>query len=244
MRTILPLIAASACLACASASESHPIDVRFTTLLLPKTDNVDATYRVTYANAGGTAESQSIDPGLRFEVGLVTRLTEFAPGVSLVGGVWAFYGNQESDEVDAGEREVPIMTGPMSYTTLGVDFYLAVAVDFTPNLGMEFGPLVGFGTTTFSDRGVEAGNPDGRVEENGHGDYEEVGLNLQFIARTTSRDVQVSLGVRLMSSVGEASNSFNLYDPDTDTDYPGGLKQDVEIRQNGFAPYLSVGISF
>lgn len=241
MRICSTLLVVIGGLGLAHASELHPIDLRVAVMLAPKTEDVDMSYRVGSTGVGG--ETDSIDAGLRFEVGLVTRITQISPSWSLIGGGWFFYSDQKNDEVDPGDRELPFMTGPMEYTTMGVDLYVAVSLKMNNYFELEFGPFVGIGSARYTDSGVEGGNPDGRVEETGHGDYEEAGLNLTLIIRTTNRAGHLGLGVRYLVSHGEADNSFYLYDGN------GGFAEDdldqhVDIYQRGFVPYLEFGLTF
>lgn len=241
MRMCSTLLAVVGAIGLAHASELHPIDFRVTLMMAPETEDVDMTYRVGNIGVGGSTES--IDAGLRFEAGLVTRIAQLSPRWSLVGGAWVFYSKQENDEVNPGSREIPGMTGPMEYTTLGVDLYIAVSLQLNQHFEVEFGPFVGVGSTKYTDSGVEAGDPDGRVEETGNGDYEEAGLNLALLVRTTNRAVHVSLGVRYLVSYGEAENSFDTQDAEGNVTV-NGLKQSVEIYQRGFAPYFAAGLTF
>ena len=241
MRMCTTLLAVIGGLGLVQASELHPIDFRVTLMLAPETEDVDMTYRAGNVGVGGSTDS--IDAGLRFEAGLVTRITQLSPRWSLVGGGWFFYSNQENDEVSPGSRELPFMTGPMEYTTLGVDLYVAVNLRLNNYFEMEFGPFVGVGSSKYTDSAVQADNPDGRVEETGNGSYEEAGLNLALLIRTTNRAVHVSLGVRYLVSYGEADNSFDTEDSQGNITV-NGLKQHVEIYQRGFAPYFSAGLTF
>ncbi len=234
-------LAACSLAAAATASELHPVDLRVSLMMAPETENVEMTYRVP--GYGVSTSSESIDAGWRFEAGLVTSFNDPTSDFRLVGGAWFFYSNQESDEVAPGQRELDDATGPQEYMALGVDLYLALNVRLTSYAEVEFGPFVGIGTTRYSDRAVEAGNPDGRVEETGHGDYEEAGVNLAIILRPRSKSFLVSLGVRYLASYGEAENAWDTEDSEGNT-VKDGLTQEVEIRQHGFTPYLTVGLTF
>lgn len=219
MRLLLPLLLTMT--TPLVASETHPVDLRITVLLTPKSEPVDATY--VFGNGGGQTESDRLDPGWRVEAGLVTRLVELGPSTAIVGGGWAFYGEQESGSgTDLG---MPI--GPRSYLVLGIDLYVAFRAQFTNWLGMEIGPVVGAGTTRFSDQ------VNGSGEEVGHGEYQEAGLNFQFLVRNPSRSAVVGLGVRYLVSYGEADNRIN-----------DSMQQDVEVTQAGFAPFLTAGFTF
>lgn len=241
MRMCSTLLAVVGGLGLVQASELHPVDFRVTLMMAPETEDVDMTYRAGNDGVGGSTES--IDAGLRFEAGLVTRIAQLSPRWSLVGGAWVFYSKQENDEVDPGSRELSFMTGPMEYTTLGVDLYIAVSLQLNQYFEVEFGPFVGLGSTKYTDSGVDGSNPDGRVEETGNGDYEEAGLNLALLVRTTNRAVHVSLGVRYLVSYGEAENRFDLDDGQGNITV-NGLTQSVEIYQRGFAPYFEAGLTF
>lgn len=212
---------------CVAASETRPVDLRLTLMLTPESEPLDVSYTSSTGN-GNSGVSDPLDVGYRVEAGLVTRIIELTPATSIVGGGWVFYGEQESGASgDLGGT----MVGPRSYLVLGIDLYLAWRVQFSRHVGMELGPVVGAGTTRFSDRrSTGAGSPP--VEEVGHGDYEEAGMNLQFLIRNTSRSFLLALGVRYLVSHGEADNSF------------GDLVQEVEVDQRGFAPYLSLGTTF
>lgn len=207
-----------------SASELWPVDVRVNLMLTPETEPVDASYSFN-SGSGSRVESDTLDPGYRVEAGLVTNITTFTNALSLVGGGWVFYGEQKSD---AGS-DLGIMTGPRSYLVFGIDVYLALRAEFNQYFSMEIGPVVGAGTTRFSDRMTTGGTT---VEETGHGEYEEAAMNLQFLIRTTDRSVLVGLGVRYLWSYGEAENRFD------------SLVQNVEVEQRGLAPYLTVGMTF
>ena len=222
-------------------SDTHPIDLRVSLMMAPETENVDMTYRA--GNSGISGETDSIDAGLRFQVGLVTRIARMTDTFTLVGGAWFFYSDQETDEVEPGEREIPGVTGPMEYTNMGVDFYVAVNARLNQYFEVEFGPFVGIGATSYTDRGVKAGSPNGRVEESGSGDYEEAGLNLALLIRNASHSMFVSLGLQYLVSHGEADNAFDTVDEDGNR-VVNGLKQHVEIDTRGFAPYLAVGLTF
>lgn len=227
--------------ATAPASELHPVDIRVSLMMAPETEDIDITYRVPEGGVSGSIDG--IDAGWRFEAGLVTTLTDPSSDVRLIGGAWFFYSNQENDAVEPGDREIPIMTGPMDYLTMGIDFYIALNVRVTDYAEVEFGPFVGIGTTRYTDSGVEAGNEEGRVEETGHGEYEEAGLSFAITLRPPSKSFLVSLGVRYLVSYGEAENRFDTED-DNGNRIPDGLIQEVEIRHNGFTPYLTVGMTF
>lgn len=208
-----------------SASDTWPADLRITALLTPQTEPVEARY-VSDAGTGSRVDTGRLDRGWRVEAGLVTRLVTLTPRTALVGGGWAFYGDQKSDAVapDAGG-----MVGPRSYLVLGIDLYAAWRLQFGQHVGMEVGPIVGAGTTRFTDRRTTGG---GSVEETGHGEYAEAALNFQLIARNTRHTALVALGMRYLVSRGEADNRFE------------GLLQEVEIEQRGFAPFVSLGMTF
>lgn len=234
------LLLASCCLnASVVGSELHPVDLRVSLLRAPETENVDVSYSM--GNVGAYGSTDSIDAGWRFEAGLVTSIHELSPNLHVIGGVWFFYSDQENDAVAPGSREISVMTGPMNYTTMGIDLYLALNLKMGHYFEAELGPVVGLGTTRYTDSGVEAGDPDGRVEETGHGEYEEIGLNLAVLVRNTSRSVVVGLGVRYLGSHGEAENSFRTED---DNGNAGEMVQQVEIYQHGFMPYVTVGATF
>jgi hypothetical protein len=227
--------------AAAAASELHPVDLRVSLMMAPETEDIDVTYRVPGLGVSGSTDG--IDAGWRFEAGLATVLAGGSSNVRLIGGAWFFYSNQENDAVEPGEREIPVMTGPMDYMAMGIDLYIALNLRVTRHIEVEFGPFVGIGATRYTDSGVEAGNEDGRVEETGHGEYEEAGLALAITLRPPSRRFLVSLGVRALTSRGEAENAFDTEDEDGNL-VSDGLIQEVEIRQNGFTPYLTVGMTF
>lgn len=218
MRTLLPLLLAIT--TPLAASEVHPVDLRLTVLLTPETEPVEATYFT--GTSGGQTEGDSLDPGWRVEVGLVTRVVDLTPATALVGGGWVFYGEQES----GSSTDLGMPVGPRSYLVLGIDLYLAWRAQFTHWLGMEIGPIVGAGTTRFSD------HLNGGEEEVGHGEYQEAAMNLQFLIRNPTRTAVVGVGVRYLVSYGEADNQV------------AGMEQDVEVTQHGFAPFLTVGMTF
>lgn len=207
-----------------SASELWPVDLRVNLMLTPETEHVDASYGFT-GGGGSSVESDTLDPGYRFEAGLVTRITEFTDSLSLVGGGWVFYGEQESDTAN----DLGIMTGPRSYLVFGIDLYMALRAEFNQYLSMEIGPVVGAGTTRFSDRMTSGGTT---IEETGHGEYEEAAMNLQVLIRNTDRSVVVGLGLRYLWSYGEAENRYD------------SMVQSVAVEQRGLAPYLTVGMTF
>jgi hypothetical protein len=224
MRTLpILLLATGGCLA---ASEMRPVDLRLTLMLTPETEPVEASY-VSSAGSGSSVTSDRLDIGYRVEAGLVTRIVELTPASAIVGGGWVFYGEQES----GASGDLDLMVGPRSYLVFGIDLYIAWRVQFSHHVGMELGPVVGAGTTRFSDR-MSTGSGSPPVEEVGHGEYEEAGMNLQFLIRNTSRSFLLALGVRYLVSRGEADNSF------------GDTVQEVEVRQHGFAPFLSLGTTF
>lgn len=224
MRTLPVLLLATA--GCLAASETRPVDLRLTVMLTPETDPVEASY-ISSAGSGSSLTSDRLDSGYRVEAGLVTRIVELTPATAIVGGGWVFYGEQES----GASGDLDVMVGPRSYLVFGIDLYIAWRVQFSRHLGMELGPLVGAGTTRFSDRmSTGAGTP--AVEEVGHGEYEEAGMNLQFLIRNDSRSFLLALGVRYLVSHGDADNSF------------GEMVQEVEVSQQGFAPFLSLGTTF
>jgi len=224
----------------ATASDLHPIDLRVSVMLAPKTDAVEMNYYVN--NSGVSLTSDSIDAGLRFEAGLVTRLVALSDSWSVVGGASFFYSDQETEEVEPGDREFPDATGPMEYTTMGVDLYVAINLQLSRHVELECGPFVGVGTARFADRAVEAGNPDGRVSQSGSGDYEEAGLNFALLLRNISHSVVASLGVKYLVANGEADLSW--YIDDGNGNSVSAFKQDVEIHTSGFAPYLTIGMTF
>ena len=222
MRHFIPLVM-SVC-SSLSASEALPIELRVNVLLTPETEEVDATYR--FANGTGSqVESATLDPGYRVEIGLVTRFVEVSRTTSIVGGGWVFYGEQKGDS----GNDLGLMSGPRSYLVFGVDFYIALRKEFNQYVSMEIGPVVGAGTTRFSDY-IMSGTT--TVEGTGHGEYEEAGINLQFIMRNPTNSVSSGLGVRYLLSYGEAENRFN------------SMVQDVEVEQHGLAPYLTFGVNF
>jgi hypothetical protein len=241
MRVCSTLLSLVGGLGLVHASELHPIDFRVVLMQAPETEKVDMTYRS--GNFGVSGETNSIDAGWRFEAGLVTRIAQISPRWSLVGGGWFFFSDQDTNEVAPGSRELSVMTGPMEYTTLGVDLYAAINLNLNQYLDVEFGPFVGIGSARYSDAGVEAGNPNGRVSYTGHGDYEEAGLNLAVMVRTSDHSVLVGLGMRYLVSYGEAENYYDTADAQGNR-VVHGLKQYVEIRQRAFAPYMNVGLSF
>jgi hypothetical protein len=210
------------------ASETRPADVRFAVMLNPETEGVYGTYRL--ADGGGSAGTgDHLDMGYRVEVGLVTRLVQWTPQLALVGGGWVFYADQES----SGSTVIGgVVSGPMSYLTLGVDLHAALEARLNPWFSLEVGPVVGVGTTRFSDTVAVVGDAASASEETGHGEYVEAGLNLGVFARNTRGTALFSLGLRYLVSYGEADNRF------------AGLEQDVEIRQHGFAPYVMAGLTF
>ncbi|MBA3697410.1 MAG: hypothetical protein H0W78_00890 [Planctomycetes bacterium] len=207
-----------------AASEIRPVDLRVTAMLSPETERVDATYS-SASGGGGYVSSDPLNSGYRIEVGLVTRVVELSPSTALVGGGWVFYGDQKSN----ASGDLDMMVGPRSYLVFGIDLYLAWRAQFNHYVGMEIGPVVGAGTTRFSDR---RGTETASVEEVGHGNYREAGMNLQFLLRNHSRSALLTFGVRYLASYGEADNSF------------GDMVQVVEVEQRGFAPFISLGTTF
>lgn len=218
---ILPLVVVSRL----GASDVWPADLRLTALMTPETEPVEAQY-VSSGGGGTSGDTGRLDRGWRVEAGLVTRLMTLTPRTALVGGAWVFYGDQKSDAVaaDAGG-----MVGPRSYLVLGIDLYAAWRLQMSDHLGLELGPIVGAGTTRFSDRRTTGS---GSVEETGHGEYTEAALNVQVLVRNSSRTALVAVGVRYLVSYGEADNRFE------------GLEQEVEISQKGWAPFVSIGMTF
>lgn len=233
----------SAAVGASTASEATPIDLRVALLALPESDSVETTYYAPEFNYSHSGKTDTMDLGWRLEAGLVGRLHELSPRWSLVGGIWAFYGNQEASEFGPEGRDIPGQTGPMEITTLGIDLYLALALQVNPYLDVEVGPFVGLGTAKISDVGVGASGSDSRVEESGSGDYEEAGLSFTVLAHDTSRTFVFGLGLRYLVSYAEADFSFDVGDGQGNS-YPNGLKEHVEIRQSGFMPYLTLGMSF
>jgi hypothetical protein len=227
---------------CISASETTPIDFRISLVATPASEEVEATYRL-YDGSGARTTTDELKGGWRFEVGLAGQLKEFAPGIGLIGGAWIFYGDQEASEFEPGERELPLMTGPMEMTTLGVDLFLGLGVRLNPYLELEAGPFVGIGTASISDVGVGVEGPDSRVREKGHGEYHEAGFALAILAHNSNRSAVVGLGVRYYGAIAEADISFDVEDSQGN-EHPGGLKEHVEVRQSGFAPYITAGMTF
>lgn len=211
--------------AAASASDLWPVDLRLTALLTPESEPVEATYRYD-AGGGARVDGPSLQRGWRVEAGLVTRLVELSPRTALVGGGWVFYGDQESS---GGAADAGGMTAARSYLVLGIDAYLAWRLQMTHQLGLEVGPVVGAGTTRFTDHRATA---DGSVEETGHGVYQEVGMNLQLLLRNPTHSVFVALGARYLVSYGEADHRF------------AGQQQEVEVTHQGLAPFASLGMTF
>lgn len=225
------------------ASESIPVDFRVGLTTMPETDSVEVTYRLPEYDYGVGGETEGMRVGWRVEAGLVARLKELTPSFSLIGGVWFFYGDQEGKEYPAEGRDIPGQTGPMEMTAMGVDFYLAVSWKVSRYVDVEFGPFVGVGAARISDRGVGADSPDSRVEEAGSGDYEEAGVSLTMFVHNEARSFLVGLGVRYLTAYGEADFAFDLED-DQGNVSPNGLQEEVEVRLNGFAPYLTAAITF
>jgi hypothetical protein len=154
-----------------------------------------------------------------------------------------FYGTQSASTYEPGTRELSVMTGPMNMTVLGVNLLVALDLRINPYLNLEFGPFVGLGGSTIKDTGVGTDGPDSRVTENGHGDYEEAGISLALYARNISRSMIFGLGLRYFTAYTEADLYFNVEDSNGNVTY-GGLRERVEIRQHGFAPQMTFGMSF
>ncbi len=227
----------------AAASEGNPVDVRVSVIAMPKSDYVEVTYRVPSEGFGLSGETAELGAGWRLEAGLVTRLVEFNPRLSLVGGAWFFYGDQDNQEFAPGTRDIPGATGPMEMTTMGVDFYLALSLRMSSYLEMELGPFVGVGTARISDRGVSAEGPEFRVEKSGNGDYEEAGAALTIFAHNQERSFLFGLGVRYLVAFGQADFAFDVQDAQGNIE-PNGLEEEVEVTLRGFAPYLTMALTF
>jgi hypothetical protein len=225
MERLLPSFSSLLVSTVVCASDIRPVDLRLTALLTPKSEPVEARY-TTDAGTGAQVDGAQLGRGWRLEAGLVTRLVDLSPRTALVGGGWVFYGEQESD---GGQPDAGGMVGPRSYLVLGIDAYLAWRLQFSHHVGMEIGPLVGAGTTRFSDYRATGS---GFVEETGHGEYQEAAMNLQILLRNTRHTALLALGVRYLVSYGEADNRFT------------GVRQDVEVSQNGPAPFVSLGMTF
>ena len=244
MRILTTTLALTFSLTVALASETNPVDIRISLVALPKSEPVAVTYRLPDLNVGAAGTTDEMNVGWRIEAGVVGRLKEITEHFSLVGGGWVFYGNQKASTFEPDEREIPGQTGPMDVTTAGVDLYLALSLRMNSYFDLELGPFVGLGAATISDVAVGVDGPDSRVRETGHGDYEEAGVSLAIFTHSLDRSLIFGLGLRYLASYAEGDLSFNLKDTTTGTEYPGGLKEHVEIRQHGFAPYLTFGASF
>lgn len=225
------------------ASESIPVDFRVALTTMPETDSVEVSYWVPTAAVGVSGETENMRVGWRFEAGLVARFKELTPSLSLVGGAWFFYGDQAGKEYAPGGRDISVMTGPMEMTTMGVDLYAALAWQVSRYCAVEFGPFVGLGSARISDRGVNADNSDSRIEQSGSGDYEEAGLQLALLAHNEARTFLVGLGVRYLAAQAEAEFAFDTKDSQGNITN-NGLHEKVEVRLNGFAPYLTAAITF
>jgi hypothetical protein len=240
MRLPILLIIAS-CAGSVAASEIHPVDIRLSLVVAPPTSKVEASYRFP-DNSGGTFTENELHPGARFEAGLATSLATISERWSLVGGGMIFYGNQESSDSDPGDRDIGMMAGPMEMTTLGVDLFIALNVRFNPYFGAEAGPFVGLGTASIYDH---AQNIQGGIDEQGgHGDYEEAGFNLAFFVHNATRSAIFALGVRYYAAYTEADLQYDVVRTSDMQEFPNGLTQHIEITQRGFAPYLTVGMTF
>ncbi len=224
---------------------ADPVDVRLNVLLMPATKDPKVNYAVDvpgyYDNFSTSTDNLSM--GLRAEVGLVGTVHRFSPSVSLLLGGMVFYGSQRASTFEDGEREISGQTGPLKMTVLGLNLLTALDLRINSVLNLEFGPYVGLGGSTISDTGVGVDGPDSRVTEKGHGDYEEAGISLALYARNKDRSMIFGLGVRYFAAYTEADLRFNLVDSDG-TWYYGALHEKVEIRQHGFAPSLTFGLSF
>src|SRR5688572_13121346 len=119
MHKLIPLVLAVGAPCALVASDLHPADFRVTALLLPESENIDAEYHFA-DNSGVAGDNGTLEIGFRVEIGLVTTLIEWSPAVSLVGGGWAFYGEQESDGRSAVDGTGNITSGPMECTTIGI----------------------------------------------------------------------------------------------------------------------------
>jgi hypothetical protein len=181
--------------------------------------------------------------GWRAEAGLVAQLKPLTSSLTLVGGAWLFYADQEGKEYAPGDRDISLMTGPMEMTTIGVDLYLAVAWRVASYCTVEFGPFVGVGSARISDSAVNADNAKSRVNESGSGDYEEAGLQLAIFAHNQARTFVVGLGARYLVAQAEAGFAFDTKDSQGNITNDG-LREEVEVRLNGFAPYLTAAITF
>ncbi len=225
-----------------SSEAIDPIDLRVNLLLTPPTEEVDVSYSaIGYESANLTTDK--LNSGWRAEISVVGTIYRFSENWSVLTGGSFFYGSQHASTYEPGTRELSIMTGPMDLTVMGVNLLLALDLRINSYMNLEFGPFVGLGGSTISDTGVGVDGPDSRVTENGHGEYEEAGVSLALYARNKSRSVIFGLGIRYFTAYAEADLRYNVQDQAGNVTY-GGLKQQVEIRQHGFAPQLTFGMSF
>jgi hypothetical protein len=134
-----------------------------------------------------------------------------------MGGAWAFYGDQKSDSSSTA--------GQLNSTTLGIDFYVALRMQVNEWVSAQIGPVLGIGNMRFS-RQI------GGTDQVGHGEYHEAGLNLEVSLQHPKRQSSFGMGLRYFGSYGEA---------DIDN---SGVRQQYEVRQHGFAPYVKMGILF
>ncbi len=225
-----------------SSEAIDPIDLRINLLLTPPTEEVSVNYSaIGYGSAN--LSTDRLNNGWRAEIGVVGTIHRISEKWSVLAGGGFFYGSQSASTYEPGSRELSIMTGPMTMTVMGVNLQLALDLRINAYMNLEFGPFVGLGGSTISDTGVGVDGPDSRVTENGHGEYEEAGISVALYARNKSRSMIFGLGLRYFTAYAEADLSYNLEDSNGNVTY-GGLKQQVEIRQHGFAPQLTFGMSF
>jgi hypothetical protein len=219
-----------------------PIDLRLNLLLTPPTEEVSVNYTAIGYGSADTSTDR-LNNGWRAEIGVVGTIHRYSENWSVLAGGMFFYGSQSASTYEPDTRDIPGMTGPMTMTVLGVNLLLALDLRLNPYINLEFGPFVGLGGSTISDTGVGVDGPDSRVTEKGHGDYEEIGISLALYARNKSRSTIFGLGLRYFTAYTEADLSFNLEDSNGNVTY-GGLRERVEIRQHGFAPQITLGMSF
>jgi hypothetical protein len=230
------------CASAAPLSAAEPIDVRLNVVILPPSDNIPVTYSDPNGNSY-SADSDRFNNGWRAEIGIAGCPHRFSPDFAALISGMIFYGNQSASTYEPDEREFPGSTGPMEILTLGVDVHLGLQYKFNPYIDVEFTGFVGVGNASVSDTGVGTDGPDSRVTEEAHGDYEEAGLLLAINAHNKSRSFNIGLGLRYFIAYTEVDNYINVVDSDG-TLYPGGLREHIEIRLDGFAPHLMIGMSF
>jgi hypothetical protein len=209
-------------------------DLRFDVAMVPETKDPHLKYNMP----GFSAEESvsGLDLGVRLDLGLVKSVTRLEPYGGLIVGVFFFDTQQSGDELQPGVRIDPYMTGPIKFGAMGADVLVGYAYAFNRIVHAEIAGFYGYGNSTVSDSGVQAGAPDNRTGDTGHGTYHEYGLRIGLHATSEDLGLQGMIGFNWLRAHARDHTHFNTT--------AGVLDIEYTIDQVGIEPYVGFGMRF